>query len=81
MSISDNEKALFRRAKAHICAWNPVQAEEDFKKVKSLNATLTATVDQELQNINKLRREKEEQDIDAMKKLFVANSLSSKANN
>ncbi|KOB76056.1 Peptidylprolyl isomerase, partial [Operophtera brumata] len=69
----DNEKALFRRGKANIGAWNPVQAEEDFNKLKSLNPSLTATVEKELEYIYKLRKTKEVQDKDALKKLFTGN--------
>ncbi|XP_026761768.1 aryl-hydrocarbon-interacting protein-like 1 [Galleria mellonella] len=67
----DNEKALYRRAKAHVGAWNPELAVEDFKKLKSLNPSLNATVDKELENIKKLYKEKEEQDKDALKKMFT----------
>lgn len=70
---TENEKALFRRAKANVGAWNPNEAEEDFLKLKSLDPSLTAIIDKELDNINKMRKEKELQDKDAMKKLFAAN--------
>ncbi|XP_053610021.1 aryl-hydrocarbon-interacting protein-like 1 [Plodia interpunctella] len=67
----DNEKALFRRAKAHIGAWNPDQAEEDFKHLKTLNPAMKASVDKELDNIRKLKAEKAEKDRDALIKLFM----------
>ncbi|CAG5045184.1 unnamed protein product [Parnassius apollo] len=67
----DNEKALYRRAKAHVGAWNPDQAEEDFKRLKALNPSLVATVDKELQIIKKLCKDKAEQDKGALKNLFV----------
>ncbi|KAF9423898.1 hypothetical protein HW555_000956 [Spodoptera exigua] len=70
----DNEKALYRRGKAHIGAWNPDEAEEDFKRLKSLNPSMSATVDKELEHIKKLRKQKEEQDKDALKNMFVKNA-------
>ncbi|XP_034831777.1 AH receptor-interacting protein isoform X1 [Maniola hyperantus] len=66
----DNEKALYRRAKAHIGAWNPDAAEHDFRRLKTINPTLSAIVDKELENIRHLRKQKEEQDKTALKKLF-----------
>ncbi|KAH9627913.1 hypothetical protein HF086_015357 [Spodoptera exigua] len=70
----DNEKALYRRGKAHVGAWNPDEAEEDFKRLKSLNPSMSATVDKELEHIKKLRKQKEEQDKDALKNMFVKNA-------
>ncbi|XP_050684545.1 AH receptor-interacting protein isoform X1 [Leptidea sinapis] len=67
----ENEKALYRRGKAHVGAWNPDQAEEDFLKLKAINPLMTAIVDNELENIRLLRKQKAEQDMKAMKKLFV----------
>ncbi|XP_068633299.1 aryl-hydrocarbon-interacting protein-like 1 [Battus philenor] len=66
----DNEKALYRRAKAHIGAWNPDQAEEDLKSLKTINPSMGTIVDKELESLKKLRKEKLEQDKDALKKLF-----------
>ncbi|KPJ08591.1 AH receptor-interacting protein [Papilio machaon] len=67
----DNEKALYRRAKAHVGAWNPDQAEEDFKRLKAVNPTVGTIVDKELEAIKKLRKEKAQQDKDALKNLFL----------
>ena len=36
--ILDNVKALYRRARAHVGAWNPEQAKNDFKKVAELDS-------------------------------------------
>ncbi|XP_032517580.2 AH receptor-interacting protein [Danaus plexippus] len=66
----DNEKALYRRAKAHTGAWNPDAAEEDFRRLKKLNPAMTAICDKELEYLKKLRHEKTEQDRDALKNLF-----------
>lgn len=70
MFIADNEKALYRRAKAHVGAWNPDAAEKDFKRLKTVNPSLSAIVDKELENIRNLRKEKEEQDKNALKNMF-----------
>ncbi|XP_047991762.1 aryl-hydrocarbon-interacting protein-like 1 [Leguminivora glycinivorella] len=66
----DNEKALYRRAKAHLGAWNPSLAEEDFLRLKSLNPTMGPTVDKELAHIRKLQKDKETKDKDALRKMF-----------
>lgn len=46
-SDPDNVKALFRRAKAHVGAWNPQQARGDFTRVMQLDHSLMATVQKE----------------------------------
>ncbi|XP_046966339.1 aryl-hydrocarbon-interacting protein-like 1 [Vanessa cardui] len=66
----DNEKALYRRAKANVGAWNPEAAEKDFKRLKTLNPELIPTIDKELENLKQLRKQKSENDKDALKKLF-----------
>lgn len=71
--IAENEKALFRRAKAHIGAWNPDKAQEDFIRLKSINPSMTNIVDKELEIIKKLRKEKENKDKDALKNMFSNN--------
>lgn len=70
----DNAKALYRRAKAHVGAWNPSQAEDDFKYLKSIEPSMSAMVDKELANIKKLRKEKTDVDKGAMQKLFITDS-------
>ncbi|XP_041979263.1 aryl-hydrocarbon-interacting protein-like 1 [Aricia agestis] len=66
----ENEKALFRRGKAHVGAWNPDLAENDFKKLKSINPNMSSTVDKELDLIKKLRQERVEEDRNALKNMF-----------
>ncbi|KAL4716688.1 hypothetical protein ACJJTC_004807 [Scirpophaga incertulas] len=67
---NDNVKALYRRAKAHVGAWNPDEAEKDFRLLKEIQPSLAATIEKELDNIKKLRREKKEQDKGALKNMF-----------
>ncbi|CAB3227157.1 unnamed protein product [Arctia plantaginis] len=70
----DNEKALYRRAKAHIGAWNPDMAQEDFIRLKSINPSMGKIVDKELDNIKKLRKDKENNDKNALKNMFISNN-------
>lgn len=44
----DNIKALYRRGKGHIGAWNPDKAEEDLKRCISLDPSLTQTITNEI---------------------------------
>lgn len=66
----DNEKALFRRAKAHVGVWNLDLAEKDFNKLKDKNPSLKVTINNELENIKRLRKEKEELEKQNFKNLF-----------
>ena len=66
----DNVKALFRRAKAHIGAWNPNDAREDFKKVSELDSTLLQACTKELKHLEMLEKEKDSSDKDKLKNLF-----------
>ena len=53
-------KAHYRRAKAHIGAWNPKEAKEDFLRAAELDKTLSVT--KELKNLEDKIKEKEKQD-------------------
>lgn len=44
----DNVKALYRRAKAHVGAWNPESAQVDYEKCAKLDETLMPTINKEL---------------------------------
>lgn len=44
-------KALYRRAKAHVGAWNPEEAKKDFQKCLELDKALTKSVTKELDQL------------------------------
>lgn len=50
--ISDNVKALYRRAKAHVGAWNPDSAKADYNRCLELDSSLKATITRELDELN-----------------------------
>ncbi|KAK4872550.1 hypothetical protein RN001_014579 [Aquatica leii] len=66
----DNVKALFRRGKAHVGAWNPVEAREDFEKVIQLDKSLGCVVKKELDNLDELVKLKNDSDKEKLKGLF-----------
>ena len=57
-----NVKALFRRAKGHVGAWNPEEAKKDFAKVVQLDSTLKKAVKKELKTIADLEKAREAED-------------------
>lgn len=48
----DNVKALYRRAKAHVGAWNPDEAKNDFQKCLELDKSLTKSIQRDLEQLN-----------------------------
>lgn len=68
--MPDNVKALFRRAKAHVGAWNPEEAQEDFQKVMTLDSSLTPAVQKELKLLEELQKRKDSEDRNKLKGLF-----------
>jgi len=60
--LPDNIKALFRRGKAHMGAWNPEEAEADFERVVDLDPSLAGCVRKLLQEISDLRKQKDAED-------------------
>ncbi|XP_067639556.1 AH receptor-interacting protein [Eurosta solidaginis] len=66
----NNVKALFRRAKAHAGAWNPIEARNDFNKAAELDAGLKAVVNKELQYIDAEQRARDAEDKKRLQKLF-----------
>lgn len=70
-SSTDNVKALFRRAKAHMGAWNPQQAREDLTRVMQLDHSLMAAVQKELKQLEEMERNRDEEDKSKLKgKIF-----------
>lgn len=67
----DNVKALFRRAKANVGAWNPDEAKQDFERVMELDPTLTNSVKKELKHLSELQKQKDLQDKEKLKGMFV----------
>ncbi|KAL1517557.1 hypothetical protein ABEB36_001307 [Hypothenemus hampei] len=67
----DNVKGYFRRAKAHIAAWNPKEAKEDLEKVMELDKSLIPLVRKELSKLEDLQRIKDLHDKEKLKKMFI----------
>lgn len=61
-SDPNNVKALFRRAKAHIGAWNCKEAEQDFRRLTELDPNLENLARKELQELDKLIKAKNAED-------------------
>ncbi|KAL9695771.1 hypothetical protein quinque_015056 [Culex quinquefasciatus] len=66
----DSVKALFRRAKAHVGAWNPDRAREDFERAAALDPTLGPAVAKELRQLQELVRLKDVEDKLKYQKMF-----------
>ncbi|XP_055710927.1 AH receptor-interacting protein [Phlebotomus papatasi] len=66
----DNVKALYRRAKGHLGAWNLDKAKEDFKRAAELDPSLKAAVTKELKHIDELQKSKDDADKERYKNLF-----------
>jgi AH receptor-interacting protein len=60
--FADNIKALYRRAKANVGAWNPDDARRDLKRVIELDQSLANAARKELKNIDALEKEKLDSD-------------------
>lgn len=69
---SDNVKALFRRGKANIGAWNPEEARVDLNRALELDPSLDKSVHKELQILAAMEKEKQLKDSNLLKgKLFA----------
>lgn len=51
-------KALYRRGKAHVGAWNPKEARADFERVAELDTSMAKMVQKELANLDALEKQK-----------------------
>ena len=70
--VPDNAKALYRRAKAYVGAWDPQLAKSDFEKLKQVDPKLCRTVAAELKAIDAKIKEKEKEDREKLQgKLFT----------
>uniref|UniRef100_A0A0P5NMD3 Aryl hydrocarbon receptor-interacting protein AIP722 n=1 Tax=Daphnia magna TaxID=35525 RepID=A0A0P5NMD3_9CRUS len=58
----DNVKALFRRGKAHLNAWNPKEAKSDFEKAAVIDPSLSKAVQQQLNQLEEMIKEKNKSD-------------------
>ncbi|XP_067119152.1 AH receptor-interacting protein-like [Centruroides vittatus] len=58
----DNVKALFRRAKAHVGAWNPEEARADFRRVAELDPSLSNVIKNELKLLDQAEKKKNQED-------------------
>lgn len=70
MAISENVKAYFRRGKAHVQAWNPIEAKKDFNKVIELDPSLTSLVKKELSVLEEEIKRKDAEDKNKFKNMF-----------
>ena len=68
--FSDNIKALYRRARAHVGAWNPDQAKEDFVRVAQLDPSLELTCKKEMKKLEDQEKAKQLEDRERLKNLF-----------
>lgn len=59
--ILDNVKALFRRGKAYVGTWDLDLARDDFNKVLELDPSFQSVIQKELQNVNKLQKQKDDE--------------------
>lgn len=66
----DSVKALFRRAKAHVGAWNPTRARDDFERAATLDPALAPAVAKELRQLQDQIRAKDDQDRRTFRRMF-----------
>ncbi|ESO05839.1 hypothetical protein HELRODRAFT_184898 [Helobdella robusta] len=68
----DNVKALFRRGKGHVGAWNPEEARKDLQRAAELDPSLLKAVTKELNHLAEMEKEKKINDQMLLKgKLFA----------
>lgn len=65
-----NVKARYRRAKAHVMAWNPKEARDDFAKALELDGSLEGAVQKDLKQLDNLQKQRDIEDRERMRHLF-----------
>lgn len=68
--FSDNVKALYRRAKANVGAWNPNEAKADFAKCLELDASLAKNIERDLKQLEQQIKEKDKNDKSRLQGMF-----------
>lgn len=64
-------KALFRRGKAHIGAWNPEDARNDLERVIELDSSAIKDARKQLKVLEELKKQKDLEDRERLRgKLF-----------
>lgn len=66
----NNVKAYYRRAKAHVGAWNPNEAKADYNKVVELDPNLSSVVSKELSLLQDEIRARDIEDKRMYQKIF-----------
>lgn len=72
--LTDNVKALYKRAKAHAAVWNEVEARADFNRLMELDPSLGPSVAKELKAMEERIRIKEKEEKGRYKDLFNYNT-------
>lgn len=68
--LTDNVKALYKRAKAHAAVWNEREARADFAKVLELDPSLEQSIAKELRIMEEKIRIKDKEEKNRYKGLF-----------
>lgn len=68
--VTDNVKALYKRAKAHAAVWNEREARADFAKVLQLDPSLEQSITKELRAMEEKIRIKDKEEKNRYKGLF-----------
>lgn len=70
----NNVKALYRRAKGHIGAWNPDEAKKDLLKCLELDETLKTRIQRDLNDLNEQIKKHETKEKEKFQKMFSTNA-------
>lgn len=63
-------KALYRRGKGHVGAWNPNEARQDFERLLELDSSLDNIVNRELKDLDKMIKERDKEEKEKLKNMF-----------